>query len=127
MSFNSSAMLKAKILAGLLKRSIILVMPPNFNDSPIVSQPNCNNLHAYPASIPQDTILSNERRDAVCNIPQRIVCSPIRSDLTSATKEDSKQPALSPPVPAAQALAISQPSPLGSFCGRTALNVLTQK
>ena len=46
-----------------------------------------------------------------------MVCSPIKSDLTSATKEDSKTPALCPPVATAYALAISKPFLSGSFSG----------
>ena len=50
-------------------------------------------------------------------MPHKIVCSPIKSDLTSATNEDSKTPALWPPVATAYALAISRPNPKGSFSG----------
>ena len=51
-------------------------------------------LEAYPGLIPFSTILLNERIEPVCKTPQSIVCSPIKSDLTSATKDDSKTPAL---------------------------------
>ena len=76
----------------------MLVIPPCFNASVIVSHPNCINFEAYPGSIPFSTILLNESIEPVCKTPHKIVCSPIKSDLTSATKEDSNTPALSPPV-----------------------------
>ena len=60
-------------------------------------------------------------------MPHRIVCSPIRSDFTSATNDDSSTPARSPPVAAAYAFAISRPSPRGSFSGCTAMSVGTPK
>ena len=43
-------------------------------------------------------LLSKERIEPVCNTPQSMVCSPIRSDFTSATKDDSSTPARCPPV-----------------------------
>lgn len=51
--------------------------------------------------MPLAVILSKERTAPVWSMPHRIVCSPIRSDLTSATKDDSSTPARSPPVAAA--------------------------
>ena len=39
------------------------------------------------------TILSKHRMAPVCSMPQRMVCSPIRSDLTSAMKDDCNTPA----------------------------------
>jgi len=51
----------------------------------------------------------------------------MRSDFTSATNDDWSTPALSPPVPAAYAFAISRPSPLGSFSLCTAIRVGTPK
>ena len=38
-------------------------------------------------------VLLKLKIEPVCKTPQRIVCSPIKSDLTSATKEDSNTPA----------------------------------
>src|ERR1035437_8753266 len=55
------------------------------------------------------------RSEPVCNKPHKMVCSPIRSDFTSATKDESKTPALCPPVPTQYALAISIPSDLNLF------------
>ncbi len=55
--------------------------------------------------------------DPVCSTPHNIVCSPIKSDLTSATNEDSRTPALWPPVATAYALAKSRPFDCGSLAG----------
>ena len=63
--------------------------------------------------------------EPVCKTPHNIVCSPIKSDLTSATNDDSKTPALWPPVETAYAFANSNPSPFGSFSGCTAIKVGT--
>ncbi len=56
-----------------------------------------------------------------------MVCSPIKSDFTSATNEECNTPALLPPVATAYALANSKPSFLGSFSGWTAIKVGTPK
>ena len=55
--------------------------------------------------------------EPVCSTPQRIVCSPIKSDFTSAINDELRTPALSPPVETAYALANSKPSFFGSFSG----------
>src|SRR5690606_27697053 len=76
-------------------------------------------------SMPFSIILSKDRIDPVCNRPQRIVCSPIKSDFTSATKEERNTPALCPPVPTQYAFASISPFPCGSFSGCTAIKVGT--
>ena len=62
-----------------------------------------------------------------CSIPHKIVCSPIKSDFTSATKDDSRTPALLPPIATASAFASAQPRPAGSFSGCTAIRSGTPK
>mmetsp|Transcript_11053 Transcript_11053/g.36462 ORF Transcript_11053/g.36462 Transcript_11053/m.36462 type:complete len:218 (+) Transcript_11053:675-1328(+) len=124
-ALSSLANSAALILLGLSRRSIMPVMPPCLSASVIVSHPYWISFEAYDGSMPFSTILSNESTAPVCSIPHRIVCSPIRSDLTSATKDDSSTPARSPPVAAAYALASSSPSPRGSFSGCTAMSVGT--
>ena len=111
----------ALIFAGLERRSIMLVIPPHLRASEITFQPCIKSFVAYSGLIPSETILSKQTIVPACSIPQRIVCSPIRSDLTSATKEDSRTPALLPPIPTARAFAIAQPFPSGSFAGCTAI------
>jgi len=75
--------------------------------------------------MPSAIILSYPMMDAVCNMPHRMVCSPIRSDFTSATNEEASTPARLPPVAEASALAVSKPLPSGSFSGCTAIRVGT--
>ena len=50
---------------------------------------------------PRSIILSKQSSEPAWSMPQRMVCSPMRSDLTSATKEDWRTPARSAPVPQA--------------------------
>mmetsp|Transcript_19762 Transcript_19762/g.59136 ORF Transcript_19762/g.59136 Transcript_19762/m.59136 type:complete len:273 (+) Transcript_19762:577-1395(+) len=126
-SFNSSANSKHLIFDGLSKRSIMPVTPPCFRASVWVSQPYWINFEAYPGSMPAATILSKHSTAPVCNMPHKMVCSPIKSLLTSAMKLLNKTPARCPPVAAAYALASSRPSPLGSFSGCTAMSVGTPK
>ena len=93
-SFRSSDKSYALILAISVNLSIIFVIPPCFSASVIVSHPCWTNLEAYFRSIPNSDILLKDSIEPVWSIPQRIVCSPIRSDFTSATNEDSRTPAL---------------------------------
>ena len=105
----------------------MLVIPPCFRPSVTVSQPYWISLDAYSGSMPFSTILSKQRMAPAWSMPQRIVCSPIRSDFTSAMNDDSNTPARCPPVPAAYALANSMPSPLGLFSVCIAISVGTPK
>mmetsp|Transcript_16226 Transcript_16226/g.50199 ORF Transcript_16226/g.50199 Transcript_16226/m.50199 type:complete len:292 (+) Transcript_16226:705-1580(+) len=125
MPLSSSERSNALSLDGLSRRSIMPVMPPCLSASVMVSQPYWMSLDAYPASTPRSIMWSKHSTDPVWSMPHRIVCSPMRSDLTSATNDDSSTPARSPPVAAAYALACASPLPSGSLTGCTAMSVGT--